>query len=273
MKERITITLDGDLLRTVDSMVDNHKIKNRSHAMELLLTKAIQKKELKRAILLAGGDTHTQEDGKEIPLCMARLQEKPLLEHIMINLHKEGINEIVIVSQNKNMEIIKNYFSNGSEFNVEIIYCEEPVKTGTAGALRVASEYITEPVVVCNTTNLFQIRLQDMFKFHKMNGASTTIALTTDTDPSKYGVVVLNGNKIFDFVEKPKNKIPSNLISAGVYIVNPEVIDLIPEGFSKLEVDLFPKLARDESLVGYVFYGRWMHIESQESLDYAKSHW
>jgi len=79
-----------------------------------------------------------------------------------------------------------------------------------------------------------------MFRLHKRKNALATIALTTVDDPSHYGVARLDGSRIIEFVEKPSNP-PSNLISAGFYILEPEVVDMIPNGFTMLEKDVFPK--------------------------------
>ena len=86
-----------------------------------------------------------------------------------------------------------------------------------------------------------------------------TIALTTVSDPSQYGVALLNGNRIITFVEKPsKENAPSNLISAGLFIIEPDALELIPDGYAKLEFDVLPKLADEDRLFGYNFPGTYL---------------
>ncbi len=107
---------------------------------------------------------------------------------------------------------------------------------------------------------------------HKENGALGTIALTSVEDTSRYGVAKLAGNRILDFVEKPpKDKAPSNFINSGLYILEPEVIDYVPEGFSMLEKDVFPKLAKEGKLFGYPFSGYWKPIGTFQQYEEAIS--
>ncbi len=117
------------------------------------------------------------------------------------------------------------------------------------------------------------IDIRDMFAFHKKQGTIATLAVTTKADPKEYGVVVLNGNHVYSFIEKPTGSIPTNLINAGLYIFEPEVIGMTPQGFGRLEQDVFPKLAQKEELSGYVFYGAWQDVRSSEGLEQATKEW
>ena len=96
--------------------------------------------------------------------------------------------------------------------------------------------------------------------------------MTSVEDTSKYGVAKLAGNRILDFIEKPpKEKAPSNFINSGLYILEPEVIDYVPEGFAMVEKDVFPKLARDGNLFGYPFSGYWKPIGNLQQYEEAIS--
>jgi NDP-sugar pyrophosphorylase family protein len=108
-----------------------------------------------------------------------------------------------------------------------------------------------------------------MFEFHRKQGSPATIAITTTPTPNEYGVVVLNGNHVYSFIEKPQGASPTNLISAGLYIFEPEVIKMTPDGYGRLELDVFPKLAASEDLSGYIFYGKWQDVRSQKTLEKA----
>lgn len=272
MKERITITISNDLIKQVDDLIDEINIKNRSHAIELLITKGLSKQNINRAVLLAGGNEKIGLGKSKIYTACAPLRKKPIIEHIIFSLVKHGINKFLIVGKKLCLKEIKESLKN-ENINAEIDYLEEPNSMGTAGALKLASEFITGPTVVCNTNALFQIDINEMFNSHKNSDSLVTIALTTETDVRKFGVVLLNGNKIFSFEEKPQRKVPSNLINAGCYIIEPEALDLIPEGFSKMEIDLFPKLAKQEKLSGFVFYGKWMRVDDLEDLEEAETNW
>ena len=79
--------------------------------------------------------------------------------------------------------------------------------------------------------------------------------------------------KFLNFVEKPKDNLLSNLINSGLYILEPEVFDLIPEGFSMLEKDIFPKLAEKGRLYGYIFQGQWFDTGNMERYEKALMEW
>lgn len=136
-----------------------------------------------------------------------------------------------------------------------------------------AAKDIRGTFVVCNGDELKKIDIKEMFDFHKKQGTLSTIALTTVNNPQDYGVVVLNGNRVYSYIEKPQNDIPTNLINAGLYIFEPEVLTHAPQGFGRLEQDVFPKLAQKEELAGFVFYGEWQDVRDAAGLEKALSKW
>ena len=118
------------------------------------------------------------------------------------------------------------------------------------------------------------VNLEEMYMSHKDNEAMITVALTSVEDPSAYGVAKLEGNKILEFVEKPKKEdAPSKLINSGLSIWEPEAIDLIPEGFSMYEKDVFPVLAGKKRLYGYIFSGQWFDTGTPERYETAIKEW
>jgi mannose-1-phosphate guanylyltransferase len=131
-----------------------------------------------------------------------------------------------------------------------------------------------ETFIVSNGDELKDIDIDEMFKAHKRSGALVTIALTTVNDPSAYGVARLSGNHILEFVEKPsREEAPSNLINAGFYLMEPEVLDMVPDGFSMLEKDVFPVLAKEGKLFGFPFSGQWFDTGDMERYEKALKEW
>jgi NDP-sugar pyrophosphorylase family protein len=178
MKERITLTIDTAILEQVDSRVDGLKIKNRSHAVELLLTNALGSNAPKKAFILAGGKgTRLKPITHEIPKPLVPLHGKPILEHTFDLLKKYGIKDIIISIGFKG-DKIKEYFGNGKKFGVSITYVEETEPLGTAGPLNLARHLLKDTFLMCNADELKNIDLHDMFAFHKESGAIATIALT-----------------------------------------------------------------------------------------------
>ncbi len=274
MKERITLTIETDILETVDKRVDGLKVKNRSHAVELLLMKAMDKNRPRKALILAGGKgTRLKPITNEIPKPLVPLHDRPIMQHTIELFKKYGINEIIISIGYKG-DKIKEYFGNGKRFGVNITYIEENEPLGTAGPLNLARPYLTDTFVMCNADELKNIDLSEMYMFHKENGAAATIALTTVADPSQYGVAKLMGNKILDFIEKPvQGTAPSNLINAGLYILEPAVLDYIPKGVSSIERNVFPQIAQESKLFGFPFSGQWFDTGTLERYEEAMEKW
>ena len=274
MKERVTLTIEKEVLLKVDESVNGTDVKNRSHAVELLLTKAFGENKPSKAIILAGGKgIRLTPKTSFLPKPLMRIQDKPILEHNLDLLKRHGIKDIIISIGYKGGKL-KEYFGDGSQFGVNITYVEEKTPMGTGGPLNLLKNKVDDTFMLLNGDELKDIDLEDMFMFHRKNKGTATIALTTVEDPSKYGVAVMNGNKIMTFIEKPtKQNAPSKLINAGLYILEPEVLRSIPEGFSLIENDVFPKLASNEKLLGYVFSGQWFDTGKAEGFSDAERAW
>jgi NDP-sugar pyrophosphorylase family protein len=274
MKERVTLTIEKEILEKVDNSVNGTDVKNRSHAVELLLTKAFGNNKPSKALILAGGKgTRMKPMTNFLPKPMLRINDKPILEHNIELLKRHGIKDIIISIGYKG-EKIKEYFGDGSQYGVNLSYIEEESPLGTGGPLNLLKDKINDTFVMMNGDELKDIDIEDMFMFHRSNKGIATIALTTTEDPTKYGVALMNGNKIMTFIEKPnRNNIPSQLINAGLYILEPEILKSVPEGYSMLENDVFPRLASNDTLLGYVFSGQWHDTGTPERFAKAEREW
>ena len=123
---------------------------------------------------------------------------------------------------------------------------------------------LKETFYCSNGDELKDINLEGMFSFHKEKKALITLALKRLGDVTGFGVVKINSDKkITEFIEKPE-KTDSKLISAGLYIIEPEVLEMIPEGFCMLEKKIFPEIARLGGLYGYEFNGDFYTIDNFE---------
>lgn len=275
-REHISLTIDKNILSEVDKTIDGNNIRNRSHAFEVLLSRVIDTKKVKKAFILAGGKgTRLRPITYEIPKPMVLIHGRPLLEHT-INLLKKNDIRNIILSIGYMGEKIKEYFGNGSKLGVNISYVEENEPTGTAGALRLAKPLLDNcNFIMINGDNLYKIDYPEMIQASLSNGAVATIALTTVSDPSKFGVAKMKGTRIVDFVEKPKpDEAPSNLINAGIYIFNSKIFDYIPDKhFSMIETEVFPKLIADEQFYGYVMEGQWLPAGTLEEYEQAIKEW
>ena len=271
-KERVTITLDGNIISQIDKRIDGIDIKNRSQEIEFLLAQALGTNIPSKAVLLVGGrGTRLRPLTDNLPKSLLKIKEETIIEHLFDLLKKYGIRDAILcVGYLKDK--IKEHFEDASKYGINITYVEENEPLGTAGPLKLAKKYLKDSFIVSNGDELKNINIPRMFRLHKRKNALATIALTTVDDPSHYGVARLDGSRIIEFIEKPTNSV-SNLINAGFYILEPEVIDMIPNGFSMLEKDVFPKLAKLGRLRGFPFAGQWFDIGNIERYKIAEKKW
>ena len=277
MKERVTITLNEELIEQLDKRIDGKEIKNRSQEIEKILEDALGASIPSKALILAGGKgTRLRPLTYKIPKALVDVQGKTLTEWIFDLLKNYGIRD-VILSVGYMADKIRYHFTDGSKFGVNVEYVEEdPEKPlGTAGPLRLAQNMLDDSFIVSNGDELKCINIPRMFRLHKRKNALVTIALTTVDDPSQYGVARLDGSRILEFVEKPKkSEAPSNLINSGFYIIEPEVIEMIPKGkFCMLEKEIFPQLAKEGRLRGFPFSGQWFDTGNFDRLERARKLW
>ena len=274
MKERLTITLDSDTLSMLDTKIDGKKIKNRSHAIELFLNRVLGNNRPTKAVLLLGGKgTRFRPITYELPKALLPVQGKTVPEHLIALFKKYNITDLIF-SVGYKAQQIKKYYGDGTKYGIKITYVEEKEPLGSAGAVKLCAPLLDKTFIVTNGDELKNIDLEEMYKFHREKKGLITTALTTVKDPSVYGVAKLEGNKILEFVEKPpKNKAPSNLINSGLSIWEPEVINIIKDGFTMYENDVFPPLAKEGKLFGYIFSGQWFDTGTPARYEVAIKKW
>lgn len=218
-----------------------------------------------KALILAGGfGTRLRPLSCTRPKLMFPVANRPLLDWIMENLSKNGVTT-VILAVNYGAEMLQQYFGD-SKYSMEIMYSHENKPLGTGGPIKKAEGFLgsdKEPFFVLNGDILSSISYETILKFHQTNGAKATIALREVENPSRFGVVQLNSeNQILRFVEKPKiEEAPSNLINAGVYVLDHSIINMIPPDTKvSTERSIFPQIAQERKLYGQKFDGLWIDI-------------
>ena len=227
-----------------------------------------------KAIIMAGGfGTRLRPLTCNIPKPMVPMMNKPMMEHIVDLLKTHGIKDIVTTLFYQ-PDVITGYFGDGSKFGVHIQYRKSEADYGTAGSVRNAKDFLDERFIVISGDVLTDFDLKAAVKFHESKKAAATILLTHVPNPLQFGVVLTREDgKITRFLEKPSwGEVFSDTVNTGVYILQPEVLDLIPEredfDFSK---NLFPiLLERDMGLYGYVCDGYWRDIGNLN--EYQEAH-
>jgi len=218
-----------------------------------------------KAVILAGGyGTRLKSLTSTTPKTMILLVNRPVIDYILDYLVGYGLKEIVITT-NYFREKTINYLSS-SRKDLEIIYPEEPSPLGTAGSVKNAG--LTERSLIIQGDSITEIDIGKVMRFHETHNGLVTIALLPVSNPSLYGIAEIEGSTgsgiIRRFEEKPApTACFSNLASTGLYIIEPEVMDRIPEGRAfDFARDLFPMLIPEKEVYGCVVGGFWMDVGS-----------
>jgi mannose-1-phosphate guanylyltransferase len=199
---------------------------------------------MKGVILVGGEGTRMRPLTLNTPKAMLPVLNKPFLEHMIGNLKVHGIDDIVLSSCYL-PDRIQDYFGQGHEFGVNLNYVVEESPLGTAGGVKNAERFLDDVFFVFNGDIFTDIDLSQMLLQHRERKAKASIALTPVDDPSRYGVVETDSQGMVKrFVEKPKREeATSNMINAGIYILEPEVMEHVPpETRFMFEHHLFPHL-------------------------------
>ena len=209
-------------------------------------------------ILMAGGlGSRLRPLTRDCPKPLLKVGEKPLLETMIQKFGESGFRKIFL-SVNYKSKMIEEYFRDGSDWNVEIEYLKETKPLGTVGALRLLPEKPRFPFFVMNGDVLTRIDFKQLIKFHEKNHVMATMCAKQYDLEVPYGVINLNERHIASIEEKP---IQSFLVNAGIYVLSPEVIDLIPDRRAFDMTDLFKKMiAEKKATAAFPILEYWVDI-------------
>jgi mannose-1-phosphate guanylyltransferase/phosphomannomutase len=227
-----------------------------------------------RAVILAGGEgTRLRPLTSNTPKPMVPLANKPMLEHIVSLLAQHGFDDIVVtVAFLANQ--IRDYFGDGSDFGVRMRYATEDSPLGTAGSVRNASAELDDTFLVISGDILTDLDLTALVKAHRDAGAAASIALKHVENPLEFGIVITRPDGTIErFLEKPTwGQVFSDTINTGIYVLEPEVFDFIPEGeVVDFSGEVFPALlAEGRVLYGHVADDYWEDVGTLDA--YIRAH-
>lgn len=228
-----------------------------------------------KALVLAGGfGTRLRPLTCTRPKQLLPIADEPSIDWTLRNLSDHGV-DTVVLAVNYMAEAFVRYLG-PSKYNLGILYSREERPLGTGGPIKRAQSYLKgeEPFLVLNGDVISDIDYGRLLEFHKDKGGLATIGLYNVADPSRYGAVELDGHgRVRRFVEKPKaGEAPSNLVNAGIYVLDPKIMEYIPEGRRvSTETEVFPKLAQEGQLHGFEFRGLWVDIGTPEDYLHANA--
>ncbi len=226
--------------------------------VEDLATLLVNANKRNKVVLMAGGlGTRLQPLTNETPKPLLKVGAKPILETIIENFANYGFKDIII-SVNYKSEMIKEYFGDGSKFGVNIAYIEETKRLGTAGALSLLKYHINEPFFVMNGDLLTNVNFSHLLDFHSFGNAMATMCVREFKYQIPYGVIKVSNDKITSITEKP---IQTFFVNAGIYLLNPKVLEHIPKDEFYDMPTLFEKLISEQkNVLSFPIHEYWLDI-------------
>ena len=217
-----------------------------------------------KAVVMAGG-----EGSRLRPLTVTRpkpmvpIVGRPVMEHILNLLKAHGITDVVVTVQYM-ASAIEDYFGDGGQLGMHIVYSREETPLGTAGSVKNAEEHLDEPFLVISGDALTDFNLGDIIKYHKDRHSLATLTLAHVSNPLEYGVIITDDSgHIRQFLEKPSwGEVFSDTINTGIYVLDPQIFSYIPSDrpydFSQ---ELFPyMLKKGDPIYGYIAEGYWCDV-------------
>ncbi len=218
-----------------------------------------------KAVIMAGGQgKRLKAVSGERPKPMVELLGRPMMEHIIELLKKQGFTDICAAVKYRAQDIM-DYFGNGEKFGVNLSYRVEKEALGTAGGVKNCKDfYADDDFLVISGDAACDFDLKELMEKHKEEKAAVSIALHKDPEPLSYGLAVTDeGRLVRAFIEKPKwQRVVTDLVNTGIYVVSPKAMELVPDNqpydFGK---EFFPLLLeRGEKVLGIPLEGYWCDV-------------
>jgi mannose-1-phosphate guanylyltransferase len=224
---------------------------------------------MKAVVLVGGQGTRLRPITFDTPKALVPLRNRPFMGYMLDFLRGGGLDGAVL-SLGYLPDPIQAYLDGWHDLRgFDVDYAIEKHALGTAGGIKNAEEYLDgDPFVVVNGDVLSGMDLAEAIRIHKASDALATITLTSVEDPTAYGLVEVDHDMVVQrFIEKPAaDEVTTNLVNAGVYVLEPEVLGMIPAGREvSIEREIFPELQAQGRLMAHVSSSYWRDIGTPRS--------
>jgi len=220
-------------------------------------------------VLMAGGlGSRLRPLTEETPKPMLTVGSKPILETILESFSHYGFRNFYF-SVNYKAEKIRDYFKDGSQYGVNISYLNEATRLGTAGALSLLPNDIRDPLIIMNGDLLTNVNFERLLNYHLLTKANATMCVREYKLKIPYGVVKTEGASIQEIIEKPTQNF---FVNAGIYVLSPDTLKLLPKNDYFDMPQLFQKLIDNQNKVcSFPITDYWMDIGQPNDFDQANS--
>ncbi len=214
-------------------------------------------------MIMAGGlGTRLRPLTNTVPKHILPVAGRPMIEYVVKSMIDSGFEDLILTTSHIYQKIV-DVVGDGTQYGGRAFYSVESQRLGTAGSVKRVENLLDGTFAVGSGDVLADVNIKELYDFHRKSGAAATMALTEVENPTEYGIVGLNDDsRIVKFAEKPaESEVFSNLINAGIYILEPEALEHIPpETVFDFSRDLFPILLKKGVLYGRRISGLWKDV-------------
>ena len=201
------------------------------------------------------------------PKPLLKIGTKPILETILENFIEYGFEKFYL-AVNYKAEMIKSHFGDGTKFGVDIQYIHEEQPMGTAGALSLLPQKPKEPIFVMNGDLLTKVNFQHLLDFHIAHQSKATMCVREYNYQIPYGVIEVNKGQVTQIKEKP---IVSAFVNAGIYVLDPAVLEMIPQNNFFDMPELFQKVIEQKNqTTAFPIREYWLDIGQMDDFERTK---
>lgn len=218
-------------------------------------------------VIMAGGlGTRLGALTAKTPKPLLKVGPKPLLETILTNFIEQGFAHFVFAVGYR-AEMIEDYFGDGSRWGVDIEYVREDKRLGTAGALGLMQIPLSGPIIVMNGDLMTRIDFGALLNYHLQEGVGATMCVREFHVEVPFGVVSVVDRRIIEIKEKPSQRM---LVNAGIYVLDPVVVDLVPTGQAYDMTELFDRVvALGHGAAAFPVQGYWLDVGREADFEQA----
>ncbi len=271
MKARISLSINKELLKKIDGLVDGLFVRSRSDAVERILREYVSS--MKNAVILAGGDPKPMiVKGLNTIRPLIKVGRRTLIEDTILKAKEAGFHNFYIIGRQEVLSKIYETLGTGKKIDATINYVEEKESLGTAKTLELIKNEIKSDFLILLADHFFNFDLKKIYEFHKKNNSVCTFGIHAQTSfPFNKGIVEMSGEKIIEYYEKPDNP-KTFLANTFVGFMSEKIFDYIPPGKINwsLQENVFPKLAKQGLMHGYPVSGEWVNVHTKEDVALVK---
>jgi NDP-sugar pyrophosphorylase family protein len=277
MKEKVAITLEDNLLATIDWLVGNGVGKNRSQIIESFLREHISEKNRIHALIMAHDIKWDNGPYRfDMPKCLLEIDGKSVLFHQLRAMSSGGIRRVTIIVAQGMIPLYEEYLVPFfPHLDIDFVEIDAEAKTGTALRAGYTSVRDAEYLLITNgDTYMPDIDVADYLEYHKANKSDWTFILKyIRTNVEKFGNVTIHGNHVEEFIEKPSTPDQYRyLTNCGWYMVSHEFYKNLAYHGEHIELDLFPQLPKTWNILAYIYSKPWYHIQSDAEYELANGY-